>query len=735
MRRHLTIDRAALRSALRLTIVAMAVFVVGEVVVDNANVALFGFFGCFALLVFAEFTGPIRSRLRAYLGLTAVGFPLLALGTLCSRDPWIAGVTMALVGFAILFAGVISGYVAASANSALLLFVLPVMISAPDSQIPDRLVGWALACAAAIPAALLLWPARPQGILRNKIGEACRAIARCLEPEPGVDTSLASDRANAAVAAAREAHRRFTATPYRPTGATGSTAAIAHLVNDVAWIAPLATTEQPSGERPCFPSEAIEVKAASRAVLNASAAALDGHTERPDLERLERARGAIGEAFKRRLAAATEDGGDELAPAFDETFRLRFLSYAVWQIGAQALLASGQPPAQLERTDAGEGRQSSANRRRLVALRELLAGYASPHAVWFRNSARGAAALGIAVLVGQLLEVQHGFWVVLGTLSVLRSNALNTGSTVVHALAGTVVGIVIGGATIFAIGTDTAVLWAILPVTLMVAAYAPRAVSFAAGQAAFTVAVLTLFDLIQPSGWQTGLIRVEDIAIGGAISLGLGFLFWPRGAAGVLRDSVASAYARTADYLARSVETMNRRDDEDGLQRSAEDARGACLRLDDAFRQYLAERSTSRLDLDSLGSLIAGAVRVRRVADAQRSGRALFRLTPGTAESTELAEPHRTLDAETAKLQHWYRALGESVAGAGAPPEPLPAGAATEQQILEWVRSTAAHARRGELSLGLAIAWTDKLLGTLRGVQPRLAEAAGALGSTDKPLR
>lgn len=727
MKRLPALDPAAARSALRLMIIAMAVFIVGKVALDNDNVALFGFFGTFALLVFAQFTGPRRSRMHAYLGLTAVGFPLLALGTLCSRDAWLAGGTMAVVAFVILFAGVVSGYVAASAISALLLFVLPVMIPAADSQIPDRLAGWALACALAIPAAFLLWPDRPQRPIRRRIADACRAIAACLDDEAGADPSGASDRANAALAAVREAHRRYVATPYRPTGATGPTAAVAHLVNDVAWTAPLAMAKHPPS---CFPSESTELKAASQQVLQASASLLERGPERPDLERLDRCREAIGAAFRRRLAAAATEDGADLASGFDEAFRMRYLSYAVWQIGVQALLSTGRPAPQLGFS--GTVRRGGSDPSRLRAIRKLIAGYASPDSVWFRNSIRGAAALGVAVLLGQLTDVQHGFWVVLGTLSVLRSNALNTGSTVLRALAGTVIGIIIGGALIFAIGADTAVLWAILPVTLLVAAYAPRAISFAAGQAAFTVAVLTLFDLIQPSGWQTGLIRVEDIGIGCGISLGLGLLFWPRGAAGVVRDSVAAAYARAAAFLAANVETAVGSGTGDRVERAAEDAAGASLRLDDAFRQYLAERSTARLDLDSLGSLIAGATRVLRIAHLQRSGHALFALTPGIIASAELAGPRRTLEREIAELHSWFDELGDSVARHGAAPKPLPATADTETQVLEWVEAT--HGHDDELSRGLAMAWEDKLLGILRAVQPRLAEAAGTLGSAHAPL-
>jgi hypothetical protein len=86
----------------------------------------------------------------------------------------------------------------------------------------------------------------------------------------------------------------------------------------------------------------------------------------------------------------------------------------------------------------------------------------------------------------QLASVQHAFWVVLATLSVLRSNALGTGASVLAALAGTIVGIVVGGVVVYSIGTSDAVLWAALPPALLLAAYAPRAISFAAGQAGFT---------------------------------------------------------------------------------------------------------------------------------------------------------------------------------------------------------------------------------------------------------
>ena len=131
------------------------------------------------------------------------------------------------------------------------------------------------------------------------------------------------------------------------------------------------------------------------------------------------------------------------------------------------------------------------------------------------------------MLVAELSHVQHGFWVVLGAMSVLRTSALTTTSTVLRALLGTVVGFVVGGGLILLVGTGPATLWVLLPLAVLVAGFAPQTVSFAAGQAAFTVAVVILFNLMQPVGWKVGLVRVQDVAIGCAAALVVGLLLWP----------------------------------------------------------------------------------------------------------------------------------------------------------------------------------------------------------------
>jgi hypothetical protein len=136
------------------------------------------------------------------------------------------------------------------------------------------------------------------------------------------------------------------------------------------------------------------------------------------------------------------------------------------------------------------------------------------HSVWLHNSVRGAIGLALAVFVAERSGVQHSFWVVLGTLSVLRSNALNTGQSIVRGLLGTAAGFVVGAGLLALAGTDSTVLWVLLPPAVLFAGFAPAAISFAVGQAAFTLTIVILFNIIQPAGWRVGLVRVEDVALG-----------------------------------------------------------------------------------------------------------------------------------------------------------------------------------------------------------------------------
>src|SRR5258705_2492062 len=141
-------DLAALKSAARAAIVMPAVFAFADKVIGQPQTSIFAAFGSFALLVLVDFGGPPRTRFLAYLGLACVGAAFITLGTLCSRNPWLAAGAMAVVGFVTLFAGVINGYIAAGATAALLAVVLPGAPGAAGPPVPGRPRGWGLGGAA-----------------------------------------------------------------------------------------------------------------------------------------------------------------------------------------------------------------------------------------------------------------------------------------------------------------------------------------------------------------------------------------------------------------------------------------------------------------------------------------------------------------------------------------------------------------------------------------------------------
>ena len=81
---------SALRRSARAAIVMPALFALCEEVIGNPTMALFAAFGSLSMLLFADFTGPMRERLTAQAGLVLAGAVLVSLATLASRSTWLA---------------------------------------------------------------------------------------------------------------------------------------------------------------------------------------------------------------------------------------------------------------------------------------------------------------------------------------------------------------------------------------------------------------------------------------------------------------------------------------------------------------------------------------------------------------------------------------------------------------------------------------------------------------------
>jgi uncharacterized membrane protein YccC len=731
--------RYALKNAVRAAIVVPAAFAIGLKVFDLPQMALFAAFGSLGMLLFVDFAGTRRMRLIAYLATVLVGCFTISLGTLCCHTTWLAVVVMALVGFAILFAGVIDGYIAAASLVLILTFVIAAMVEANASEIPDRLAGWGLAALFSLIAIFTIWPTRPPDGLRRGGAAALDALADLLDGMAstltvGLAGEKEEERLGALSAEAYEkvvaARNAFVSLPHRPSGAGGRTAAFGRLVDDLDWFDALAREQPaPGWVSEGFAPERAAIETAVPAALRKAAERLrandpgDGGVE---LDRLSKDHRAIGRAFIARLGQhMPEDDSQRVTEELNEAYRLRSLAYGALQIGRHAIQASGgegppEPTLMPTRSGLREGRR-------------IAGSHAGFRSVWFRNSVRGAAGLALAVLVAKVTDAQNGFWVVLGTISVLRSSALATGTTVVEAITGTGIGIIVGGLLVWAIGDHTWLLWTVFPLAVLLAAYSPRAISFVAGQAGFTIVIVVLFNLLNPIGWRVGLIRIEDIAIGCAISLVTGFLFWPRGAADVLRASIGTAYETAARYLDVTIATMLGVREAEPIEPIAVEASEAALRLDETVREYLAENGSARRDLDALARLVGGATRVRRSARLMHDASGIAPLSPLTSQAAWVAAVCGPFDQEWRARREWFEGFGRAIAAGEEPPAaeadaPVrPAGPTSRLSRGHGPMVVLDGETKDGVPPGLALAWAERHLEDLLALEPPLSEAAHAV--------
>ena len=635
---------AALR-AVRATIVVPSLFALTDKVIGDPQMALFATFGGFATLVIAGFGGTRKDKLIAHTGLAITGSLALIIGTLVSGTTWLAVVVTVPVAFAIFFAGIAGPNAASGSTAAMFAYVLPVVSAGDASMIPSQLAGWWLASAAGTIAVLLLSPRPPGDRLRAAIADLAAELASRLDAAAdGVITDPQS------MHAAKEKLRTvFLAAPYRPSGLATADQALSSLVQLLQWGA--------SQVSDAFDGHVnmTTTRPADRALLRAAARLftdthdlLTGRAADPDIAGLEQAR-ADSAASLRDLSGRAGEPDARMAAA--QAVHAQAIAVVARGAVADALIASRHadpetiaaerrmwygPRDALPRVAPGEGSGGAGtvaagpvplipNVRgllsgrtgtpRQVGLRRatlLVTRHATVRSVWFLNSLRGALALAAAVAVADVSGVQHAFWVVLGTLSVLRTSAASTGGTAWRALAGTVVGFVIGALLLLAIGTGQTALWVALPLAVLVAAYAPGTTPFLVGQAAFTVTIVVLFNLLAPAGWRVGLLRIEDVAIGCAVSLVVGVLFWPRGVASVVGDDLADTFRRGAEYLSQAVDWA--------LSElmlppaAAAGAANASIRLDDAVRGFLTEQGSKKLSKEDLWTMVNASTRLRLTA-------------------------------------------------------------------------------------------------------------------------
>jgi uncharacterized membrane protein YgaE (UPF0421/DUF939 family) len=599
----------ALRRAARAALVVPISAAVGFIVGSGSQTPLFSIFGSVALLILVDFPGNRPARALAYCGLGANGLGLITLGTLVAPHPWVSVAVMFVLGVVVTFSGVLSEIIAAGQRATLLTFVLPACT--PVGPIPDRLLGWLIALAVCMPAALFLFPPRHHDELRLRATQVCTGLADALE-----GTGTARD----ATRAMNQLWESFLGADFRPVGLPAGSRALVRVVDDLGFLSDRVTddTGRLLGDlrpplvrvlRDCagvLSVAAPAARAARGADLNSALAELrsiaQGRYREDIIEILGEPDDAAAVAVGRKLLARRT-----FSATVGVTGRIIRNAAAadarpVWA----RVLGRRLPPTGVADWVMPE----------TTAVAAITKGLLATRAVVLRNSLRTGLGLALAVAVTHVFPLENDFWVVLGAMSVLRSSALSTGTRVVRAVAGTAIGFFLGVVVIELVGVDPIVMWSLLPLVAFGSAFVPEVASFIAGQAAFTMMVLIIFNLIAPTGWSVGLIRIEDVIVGAMVGIVVSVLLWPLGVRKRVSKVIDESFAVGAAFLTAAVLRVTRGASEEATNKVialSQDALEASRTVDDGVRQYLSESSGSA---DVRGPVVRRANRAVRLRAA-----------------------------------------------------------------------------------------------------------------------
>src|SRR5204863_9704625 len=147
-----------------------------------------------------------------------------------------------------------------------------------------------------------------------------------------------------------------------------------------------------------------------------------------------RAHAGAGDAPRAAVdrGAAEQSGAgrpvDGLLDGLDVDHTLRVVGYSAIALGTNAVIAAGRQPDETVSLPVTAPRLQGV-RGTMIRVARTIRTHLEPTSTVMQNSMRVAVGLALAVLVARLLGLSHAFWVVLGTLQVLRSTALGTGRT------------------------------------------------------------------------------------------------------------------------------------------------------------------------------------------------------------------------------------------------------------------------------------------------------------------
>ncbi|MET7671054.1 FUSC family protein, partial [Micromonospora luteifusca] len=579
---------AILRRAARLTLVASVVFYSCRYGVGSAVLATYGLFGTIAAGSFAQLPGPAPQRARILVTSLPAVWALIVAGSLLAWSTWAAAGGMLVVGFVVAFAGVGNPRLVGLASAFQLFYILASFPPYQPGTVPERLGGVTLGIVLLAAAEAFLWPDPVPVSYRQRLAEAADGVAAFLDAaadgltEPQADPGGRDTRRERAsdVIAAIELGRN--PPEWAPSAAGAQDRALricAAALREVFAEADRLAADTPSEPIPDL--AAARLLRACADTTRATGRALSPGAPTVQLGDLD---AAIGRA---EVAYPEGEGDGRDAPDVPRLCRdataLAVADQArIFAVGVRVATGS-----RLDGADAYSGLFEYARHSPWRLYWWQFRAHLAPRSAHLHSSVRLAVALAIARVAAGLLQLTHGFWVLLATLTVLRTSAADTRTALRPAVLGTIAGAIVSGGLMLVVNQP--IIYAIvLPITLMLAFGVGRLLGPVWQQALFTVLLTGVFAQLNAEGWRLAEARLVDVLLGVVIGVLVGVAMWPRGAGHDLRLNATRYLAASADAVEQTIRAVL--GTAPPPDRALDRVRQRMILVDSSYCQYHSER-------------------------------------------------------------------------------------------------------------------------------------------------
>jgi hypothetical protein len=149
----------------------------------------------------------------------------------------------------------------------------------------------------------------------------------------------------------------------------------------------------------------------------------------------------------------------------------------------------------------------------------------TPKSIIFRHAMRLAVASAIAIAVYKFFRVEHGYWLIITVLVIVKPIFADTRRRALERVLGSVAGGIL--AVIIAALVQNIVALDVLLILFSVLAFSHVRTNYGFYVLFLTPFVVLMIDTVIPGDWEIAFVRILDTLIGGAIALVVSYLLRP----------------------------------------------------------------------------------------------------------------------------------------------------------------------------------------------------------------